>query len=83
MGWGRGRGRGHGRGWRAGQWGIPPQAYGQAPPASYDPQQGYAVAPAPEQETAMLKQQAQNMESALEEIKQRIDELEAEKPQNQ
>jgi hypothetical protein len=85
-GWGRGRGlgRGWGRGWRAGSWGAPDYGYAQTPnPYYYGAQPGYPAPQAPEQEAAMLKQQAQDMESTLQEIKQRIEELEAEKQQKQ
>jgi len=88
-GWGRGfLGRGGGRGWR--HWyyatGLPgwartPYGYpawgGVAPPYT-----GYAApvppAPAPEQERAGLKQQAEYFQNALDEISKRIEQLEAE-----
>ena len=83
MGRGRGFGRGRGRGCQGGFWGMPAYGYPQAAPppnpAYYGTQPGYPAAPAPEQEAAMLKQQAQNMDAALQEIRKRIEELEAEK----
>jgi hypothetical protein len=90
-GFGRGRGRGFGRGlgfrgsrgW-GGYWGAPYGAatydYGapyQVPPAYYPAP--YGVSPSPEQEMDALKGQAEYFEDALEGIKKRIQELEAEK----
>lgn len=87
--WGRGGGRGFGRGggrgrrnwyyatglpgWQRAAYGYP--AWGE--PAGY-PQAPFE--PAPEQELAAMKQQAENMQNALEDINERIKELETEKP---
>jgi hypothetical protein len=84
-GWGRGGGRGGGRGWR--NWyyatGLPGwarAAYGY--PAWGGPANPYQPFPAQsitaEQELQGLKQQAEYFEGALEEIKKRIEQLEAE-----
>jgi hypothetical protein len=84
---GFGRGLGFGfrgaRGWR-GYGGMPygTAAYGygvpyQAPPAYYTAP--YGAGPSPEQELDALKGQAEYFEDALEGIKKRIQELEAEK----
>ena len=70
MGWGRGGGRGwgRGRGWRnLGYPGVPP-VYGDTP---------YYAPPTREQELGALKAQAEQFESTLTGIKQRIAELEA------
>ncbi len=65
---GRGMGRGMGMGFRGGrQWGG---GFGMQPFAT-------PVAPAPEQEAAMLKTQAQNLESALADIQKRLADLES------
>jgi hypothetical protein len=66
FGWGRGRGRG--RGWGHGFYGVPGPAWWPA----------YGAAPVspPSDEMEMLKAQAQHMEKALTEIRNRIDELE-------
>ena len=78
---GRGRGRGWGRGWGWGRWyGAPGPAdwSGYEWPQYYGP--GPAVAPpSPTEETQSLKAQAQYFESALENIRKRIEELEAAK----
>lgn len=75
-GWGRGggRGRGFGRGfgWARAGYGWPawgPDAYGGAP---------FAPTMTNEQELAGLKQQAEYFQNALDEIKQRMEQLEAE-----
>jgi len=92
--WGRGRGRGFwgrggGRGWR--NWyyatGLPGWARaGYGYPAAGWPEYPYepygvpaATAPTPEQELAGLKQQAEYFQSALDEIKERMNELESDK----
>lgn len=71
-GWGRGGGRGRGRGWRYWDYaiGVPgaPPAYGVAP---------YYAPPPAEQETQLLKAQAEHLEGALDDIRRRIAELEA------
>ncbi|MDP8221738.1 MAG: DUF5320 domain-containing protein [Candidatus Lernaella stagnicola] len=75
-GFGRGFGRGRGMGFRGGRgWGAP--NYGN--PAQYAPAYAppYVAAPAPEQELDALQGQAQYLTNALEEIRQRIAELEA------
>ena len=83
MGRGRGRGRGFGRGW-GWQAGYGAAAYGPSPAAPYAPAYGpypgapYAPAVAPEAELDALKTQADYFTKALEEIRQRIDELQAE-----
>jgi hypothetical protein len=66
MGFGRGRGMGfaHGRG-MGGRWGAP-----CATPAGF---YGAAeIGPTPEQEAALLKNQADSLEGALAQIKQRL-----------
>jgi len=92
-GWGRGRGVGRGGGWRAGYgaaaYGPYPAAPyapadGPYPGAPYAPAYGpypgapYAPAAPPEAELDALKTQADYFTKALEEIRQRIDELQAE-----
>jgi len=72
-GWGLGFGWGRGRGWR--HWyyatGLPGWARaGWWPGPYYGP-------PSAEQETQMLKTQAEHLEAALDEIRKRISELEA------
>ena len=80
-GWGRGRGRGRGWGWQAGYGAA---ASGPYPAAPYAPAYGpyaptpYAPAVPPEAELDALKTQADYFTKALEEIRQRIDELQAE-----
>ncbi len=86
--WSRGGGRGGGRGSRNSYYatGLPGWARaGRGYPAWGSPVAHYpfypgSVAPtvAPEQELAGLKQQAEYFEGALEEIKKRIEQLEAE-----
>jgi hypothetical protein len=83
-GWGRGWGRGFGggRGWRAG-YGAPPYgtAVGAPPYApAYGPYAATPYAPAmpPEAELDALKTQADYFTKALDEIRKRIDELQAE-----
>jgi hypothetical protein len=88
-GWARGFGRGLGLGFRGGRgwggyWGTPygATAYGygaqyQVPPVPYTAP--YGVRTSPEQELDALKGQAEYLEDALEGIKKRIQELEAEK----
>jgi len=68
MGRRRGTGRGMGMGFRGGR--QSGGGYGMQPFAA-------PVAPAPEQEAAMLKTQAQNLESALANIQKRLTELES------
>jgi len=77
MGFGRGFGRGRGRGWRAAAWGYPAAAY--APAAAFPPYGAAAyVPPVPrEDELQALQTQADYFTSALEEIRKRIDELQA------
>lgn len=76
-GFGRGGGRGRGGGWGNRNWaiGFPGQGYG-AGPVAYGP---VPVAPSTEQELAELKQQSEYMQGTLQEINERIKELEAEK----
>jgi hypothetical protein len=83
--WGRGGGRGGGRGWR--NWYYATGLPGWARAAYGYPAWGGAVNPHPpfpaqsmaaEQELQGLKQQAEYFEGALEEIKKRIEQLEAE-----
>ena len=79
MGFGRGRGfwgRGGERGWRNQFYatGIPGWAWGGAPYTA-----PYATAPTKEQELDMLKGQAEQFESALGDIRKRLQELETEK----
>ena len=73
-GWGRGGGWGRGRGRRHGYYamGAPdiPPAYGVAP---------YYATPSAEQETQVLRAQAEHIEGALDEIRKRLAELEAAK----
>ena len=83
-GWGRGWGRGFGggRGWRAG-YGAPPYgtAVGAPPYApAYGPYAATPYAPAmpPQAELDALKTQADDFTPGLEEIRKRIDELQAE-----
>ena len=94
FGWGRGRGRGRGWGWQA-AYGAPAYgpsagapyapAYGPSAGAPYAPAYGpYAATPyaptmPPEAELDALKTQADYFTKALEEIRKRIDELQAEK----
>jgi len=70
-GWGRGRG-GRGRGF-----GFGPGRFGWAPMMGTYPAYG-PVAPTREQELESLKQQAAHFQGALEDIRKRIDELQAE-----
>jgi len=83
MGFGRGRGfegRGGGRGWRNRFYatGVPGWAAGSMPyGAPYAAP--YAAAPTKEQELGMLKDQAEQFESALGDIRKRLQELETEK----
>jgi hypothetical protein len=76
MGFGRGFGRGRGRGWRAAAWGYP-AAY--APYGAYPPYAASAyVPPVPrEDELQALRTQSDYFTSALEEIRKRIEELQA------
>ena len=94
FGWGRGRGRGRGWGWQA-AYGAPAYgppagapyapAYGPSAGAPYAPAYGpYAATPyaptmPPEAELDALKAQADYFTKALEEIRKRTDELQAEK----
>lgn len=76
-GFGFGRGGGRGRGWRHRHYatGLPGWGrMGWSP--DYDAAPYYGP-PAPEQETQALQAQAENLEKALTEIKNRITELEA------
>ena len=88
MGWGRGGawGGGRGGGWRHRNWayatGIPGwaraaygPAWGPQPTPGYGP---YAAGPTPEQETELLRQQAEWLKQELDAIGQRIDELSGE-----
>ena len=81
MGWGRGmgfgRGFGRGRGWRAAAWGYPATAY--APAAAFPPYGAATYAPPmpAEAELQTLRTQADYFASALEEIRKRIEELQA------
>ena len=90
FGFGRGRGSGFGRGlglgfrggrgWGGGNWGSPYAAVPYATPYGAAPQAWQAAAPVGptrEQETTMLKGQAEYFEDALEGIKKRIAEIEA------
>ncbi len=84
FGFGRGRGFGFGRGlglgFRGGRgWGALPYAAPAYPYAGAAPVYGapYGAAPNPQQETDMLKGQAEYFEDALEGIKKRIAELES------
>jgi hypothetical protein len=72
-----GRGRGGGRGWRRWPWafGYPGWGY-PVGPAVYGPA---PTAPTTEQELSALRQQAEYMQGTLQEINERIKELEAEK----
>ena len=76
-GMGFGRGFGRGRGWGAMAWGSP-AAY--APYGAYPPDAASAYTPPmpPESELEALKAQADYFSSALEEIRKRMDELQAE-----
>jgi hypothetical protein len=90
-GWGYGRGRGFGfrrgwgrgfRGFRGGHggWGMP--GWGWGAPAPYAPAYGYG-APYPEtaaEEIEELRAQAKHLESALDSIRQRIEQIEASGP---
>lgn len=86
LGWGRGWGGGGGRGWRHRNWyyatGVPGwarsgygPAWGAAPAWGYHP---YATPPQPEQEVEFLRGQAEWLQQQLDEIGQRIKELEPE-----
>ena len=85
-GWGRGFGFGRGLGWGfrggrrwGGYWGVPypaPAPYGGAVPP-YPVPSGPTTSP--EQETDMLKSQAEYLAEALEGVKKRLNELETEK----
>ena len=87
MGFGRGRGfggRGGGRGWRnrfyatgVPGWAVESMPYGAPYVAPY------AAAPTKEQELGMLKDQAEQFESALGDIRKRLQELETEKAAEQ
>lgn len=67
-GFGRGRGWGRGFGWGPLPWGVPyVPAYGPAYSASYRP----------EDEVAALRDQAKYLEEALQDIRKRIEEIEA------
>ncbi|MCK4539049.1 MAG: DUF5320 domain-containing protein [Candidatus Krumholzibacteria bacterium] len=89
LGYGRGFGRGLGRGFRGGRswggyWGDPYGGYTYPYGSAYGAQTvpyalpyGYAARPSPEQETDILKGQAEYLENTLEGIKKRISELEA------
>jgi len=76
-GMGFGRGFGRGRGWRAAAWGYPAAVY--APAAAFPPYGAAAYAPPVPQEAELqaLQTQADYFTSALEEIRKRIDELQA------
>lgn len=69
-GFGRGGGRGFGMGFRGGRWAVP--AY---PPAYAAP----VAAPVPQTEKDLLKQQADYLANALEDVQKRLAELESEK----
>ena len=89
--WGRGGGRGGGRGrrnwynatgmtgWQRAAQGMP--AWGMYPPPAYGAYAAPAYGPygaAPEQELEMLQRQAEGFTEQLEQIKQRIEELQKE-----
>jgi hypothetical protein len=74
-GWGRGFGRGFGRGWGRGYWGYPYAAWPPYQPAPYYPG---TTAFSAKDELAMLKDEAEQHEEMLGEIRKRIDALEAE-----
>jgi hypothetical protein len=72
---GCGRGRGGGRGPGRGRgWGVPWDAY--SAPAGAQAPWGPAPAPSPEDEIEMLRQQAEHLQGALEDISGRLQELE-------
>lgn len=75
--YGGARGRG-GRGWRHVYYatGIPGWARGWAPPDAWTPTGGYTEAP-PRDGKAALKAQADYLQAALEDIRQRMSELES------
>lgn len=76
-GFGRGRGgRGRGFGWGRGRWFGAAPAYGA--PYAASAYGAYAPQPSPRQETDALKGQAEYLEGALEDIRKRLAELEAE-----
>jgi hypothetical protein len=79
---GMGFGRGRGRGWRAAAWGYPAAAY--APAAAFPPYGAAAYAPPMTQEDELqaLRTQSDYFASALEEIRKRIDELQAAQKQD-
>ncbi len=74
MGWGGLGGRGGGRGWRNRYYatGLPGWLRAGLPSGA-----AYAALPAPEQELAALKRQAEFLETALTNIRKRVQELEA------
>jgi len=78
-GYGRGAGGYGGRGWRHVYYatGLPRWARGTAAPA-YWPAVGYPARPAPRDEAAALKAEAEYLESVLEETKSRLARLETE-----
>ena len=81
MGFGRGFGRGRGRGRRAMAWGYP-AAY--APYGAYPPYAASVYTPPmpPQAELDALRTQSEYFTSALEEIRKRIDELQAAQKQD-
>ncbi len=66
--WGGGRGRGGGRGWRN-------RFYATGWPGGM--RGGVYAAPAPEQELEALKQQAASLQNALNEINERVEQLQS------
>ena len=86
MGFGYGRGMGRGRAWGGGFGrgygrGFGPRAYA-SPPGAVPPAYGYNYAMDPGQELNMLRSEADGMKQALDDIHQRINELEKERSES-
>jgi hypothetical protein len=71
-----GRGRGGGRGWRNRFWAFGYPGWGYPAYAAGPMVYGPAAAPSTEQELSALRQQAEYMQDTLQEINERIKELE-------
>jgi len=82
--WRRGYGRGGGRGFRRG---FHPLGWGAAYPLPIYPPNWYGAYPPPAggaaDELEVLKQQADHLESTLEQVKDRIEELEKKSPEKE
>lgn len=78
MGMGYGYGRGRGRGFGMGMGRGYGRGFGWANRAWSGPRPPYYMEPTPQQEMDMLKQQAEAMKANLDQINQRIDQIQAE-----